>query len=268
MPKIRFTKAIKTRILQSLFFITSLYGLISFPFHWTIYGLCSYIFLETIAGNIGLHRYFGHRSFETYGFIQPIFRFFCHYIGVGSVVSWVGQHRYHHKHSDTVKDVHSPHYQGLFKIMFGVWNLNVERKMITDILKDQKLLYWHRNYFKFHLLIIGIYLIFDYYLNTHFFYSLYALPNLMCLLSGYVLAIVTHIHGYQTYPVGDKSSNSWIANIYTLGEGWHNNHHANPDNYRQGELWYEWDLPAFLIEHFLAKNLPMKNPKLSTSVSS
>ena len=258
MPKIRFTKAIKTRLLQLCFFSVSLYGLIFFPIKWTIYGLFSYIFLETLAGNIGLHRYFGHKSFETYGFIKPLFRFLCHYIGVGSVVSWVGQHRYHHKHSDTPMDVHSPHYQGLWKIMFGIWNLKVERKMIVDILKDKKLLVWHRHYFRFHILIIIVYLIIDYHFKTFLFYALYALPNLMCLLSGYVLAVVTHIHGYQTYPLGDQSRNSWIANIYTLGEGWHNNHHANPNNCRQGELWYEWDFPAFLIECFFKKLLRIK----------
>ena len=252
--KIRWTKALKTRLLQLMFFIVSVYGLIFFPLQWAVYGLIAYVFLESLAGNIGLHRYYGHKSFETYNFFKPLFRFLCHYIGVGSVLSWVGQHRYHHKYSDTAKDVHSPHHQGILKIMFGMWNLKVERQMVADILKDKKLIRWHRHYFKFHILIAGIYLIIDWYFKSHFFYALYALPNLLCLLSGYVLAIVTHIHGYQTYPVEDQSRNSWIANIYTLGEGWHNNHHNNPENYRQGERWHEWDLPAFLIETLFLKN--------------
>ena len=256
--KIRFTKAIKTRILQLIFLITSIYGLFFLSLEWTICALLSYIFLEIVAGNIALHRYFGHKSFETYNFMKPFFRFICHYIGVGSVLSWVGQHRYHHQYSDTPQDVHSPHYQGLFKIMFGIWTLKVEKKMIVDILKDKKLMFWHHNYFKFHVCIIGVYLIVDYFFKMHFFYSLYALPNLMCLFSGYVLAIVTHIHGYQTYSVKDESRNSWIANIYTLGEGWHNNHHAKPDSYKQGELWYEWDIPAFFIKYFFKKPIPEK----------
>ena len=84
------------------------------------------------------------------------------------------------------------------------------------------------------------------------------MPALMCLISGYVLATVTHYHGYKTYKVNDHSTNSWIANVYTLGEGWHNNHHAKPNQMRQGEQWWEWDLPAFIIERFLSVNRAQK----------
>ncbi len=249
----RWTKAVKIRILQLVFFVVSIMGILTLSFQWTLLGLFSYVFLETVAGNIALHRYFAHKSFETYTFIEPIFRFLSHYIGLGSVVSWVATHRYHHKHSDTVKDAHSPHHQGIFKIIFGLWNLNIERKMIRDILQDKKLLKWHRHYFKFHIFIIGLFISIDFIFKSHFFYSLYALPNLLCLLSGYVLVVITHSHGYQTYPTGDESRNSWIANIYTLGEGWHNNHHAQPDNYQSGELAHEWDLPALLIRWLFLK---------------
>lgn len=245
-------KNYQIRLLQGFFLITSMIGLVIAPFQWIIGAVIVYAFLETFAGNIALHRYFGHKSFKTSPTWESILRFLGHYIGVGSVMSWVGQHRYHHLHSDTPEDVHSPRHQGILKILFGVWQVKIERAMIKDVLKDSKLSWWHHNYWRFHIAVILLLLTIDLLFGTYFLFACYALPNLMCLISGYVLAIVTHWHGYQTYPI-DYSTNSWIANIYTLGEGWHNNHHAHPTRLRQGEEWWEWDLPAFVVEKFIAK---------------
>jgi stearoyl-CoA desaturase (delta-9 desaturase) len=214
-----------------------------------------YTILETFAGNIALHRYFGHRSFETSKRWDTVLRFLGHYIGVGSVISWVGQHRHHHKHSDTDRDVHDFRRLGIMTVVFGIWNVSIDRMLIRDVLRDKKLVWWHNNYWKFHIVVILSYLIIDIIFGTYLLFALYALPNLMCLISGYVLAIVTHVHGYRTHhiPGGDMATNSWIANIYTLGEGWHNNHHAFPKRLRQGEEWWEWDLPAFVIEKVIKK---------------
>lgn len=244
-------RPLKTRLHQLFLGLASLVAIWMCPWPWLALSVLAYIFLETMAGNIGLHRYFGHRSFETTSFVEGLFRFLCHYIAVGSVLSWVGQHRYHHKYSDTESDIHSPYHQGIFKICFGMWSLQAERPMVRDYLKDKKLIWWHRNYFKFHISIILIFAATDLLMGSYLLLCLYALPAFLCLLSGYILAIGAHMHGYQTYKTGDESRNSWLVNIYTLGEGWHNNHHANPERLRQGEKWYEWDLPAWVVEKIL-----------------
>jgi len=240
----------KIRLLQGSLFCYSIIGLFLFNLEFTLLGILAYCFLETIGGNIGLHRYFCHRQFITSKFYHNLLIFFSHYIAVGSVLSWVGQHRWHHDNADTEHDQHSPYFKGLMEIFFGVWEMNIPRKYVKDVIKDKTLLFWHKNYFKFHIGIIVILLL----IGPEYLYSLYALPCLMCLISGYVLATVTHYHGYRTYQTEDHSTNSWIANIYTLGEGWHNNHHAYPTRIRQGEGKWEWDLPAFIIERFLNDN--------------
>jgi stearoyl-CoA desaturase (Delta-9 desaturase) len=245
-------KNYQIRLLQGFFLLVTIFGLILAPWQWIIIGTIFYVFLETLGGNIALHRYFGHRSFKTSDNWQKILRLLSHYIGVGSIMSWVGQHRYHHLHSDTDIDVHSPRHQGIWQILFGIWHVKIERSMIKDVLKDKELSWWHHNYWRFHILLIAFYLTIDLLFGTYFLFAAYAFPNLLCLISGYVLAIVTHYHGYKTYNIGDEATNSWIANIYTLGEGWHNNHHAFPNKLRQGEKWWEWDLPAFIIERFIA----------------
>ena len=241
----------KTRLLQLFYLLGSLYLIVVAP-QQILLGLVAYVFLETFAGNIGLHRYFGHRSFHCKPWVHNFLLFLGHYIGVGSVLSWVGQHRYHHMHSDTPEDVHSPYFQGLKTIFFGQWSLQVKPSSIKELTKDKTLVFWHRNYFKFHALIVLFWIAVDNFLGTYYLLTFYCFPNLMCLFSGYVLAVITHWHGYRTYETNDRSTNSWIANILTLGEGWHNNHHANPQRLFQGEKWYEWDLPALVIKYLLA----------------
>lgn len=250
---------VKIRVLQYMFLTISLLGLIFLPYQWIIIGLLAYIIYELFGGNIGLHRYFCHNSFQTNNTYNKILKFMSHYIGVGSVITWVGQHRHHHKFADTSNDVHNFRDLGTLKILFGIWQVNIERKMIKDVIKNNSLLWWHKNYYKFHILVLSIWLSIDLFFGTYFTFSLYAFPNLLCLISGYVLAITTHSHGYRTYNTPDQSTNSWIANIYTIGEGWHNNHHAHPQNARQGEKSWEWDLPAFIIENFLDVNRIKRN---------
>jgi sn-1 stearoyl-lipid 9-desaturase len=246
------------RLLQLFFLLISMLGILIAPGGWLLVGLFSYTVLETLGGNIALHRYFGHKSFKTNRFWHVLLAFLGHYIGVGMVISWVGQHRYHHKYSDTPRDVHSVDHGGIFKILFGIWKVKIESAMVRDVMKDPVLKFFQKNYWSMHIGIILVFFTLDIYFKTWLLFSLYALPNLMCLMSGYALAIVTHKRGYRTYELPDKSFNCWVTNVYTLGEGWHNNHHARPEKMRQGEKWWEWDLPAFVVEKFIEVQEPSR----------
>ena len=42
------------------------------------------------------------------------------------------------------------------------------------------------------------------------------------------------------------SRNNWLLALFTMGEGWHNNHHAYQSSVRQGFRWWEID-PTFYI---------------------
>ena len=44
--------------------------------------------------------------------------------------------------------------------------------------------------------------------------------------------------GSQRYVTGDDSRNNWLLAVITLGEGWHNNHHAYQSSARQGFRWW------------------------------
>jgi len=51
----------------------------------------------------------------------------------------------------------------------------------------------------------------------------------------------THLHGGRRFATRDESRNSWWVALLTGGEGWHNNHHANPVSARHRLAWYEFD---------------------------
>ena len=57
---------------------------------------------------------------------------------------------------------------------------------------------------------------------------------------------LSHLVGRQPYITGDQSRNNWVIALLTMGEGWHNNHHAYQASVRQGFRWWEFD-PTFYI---------------------
>jgi stearoyl-CoA desaturase (delta-9 desaturase) len=58
---------------------------------------------------------------------------------------------------------------------------------------------------------------------------------------------LAHVHGSQRYVTGDDSRNNWWLALITLGEGWHNNHHAYQRSTRQGFRWYEVDITYYVL---------------------
>jgi stearoyl-CoA desaturase (delta-9 desaturase) len=62
---------------------------------------------------------------------------------------------------------------------------------------------------------------------------------------------LAHVAGRRRYVTGDDSRNNWLLAIVTLGEGWHNNHHAYQSSVRQGFRWWEYD-PTFYVLKLLS----------------
>ena len=59
---------------------------------------------------------------------------------------------------------------------------------------------------------------------------------------------LAHLFGYRTYNTADDSRNNWFVALLTLGEGWHNNHHADARSARHGHRWFEIDLTITVIQ--------------------
>src|SRR6185295_4810329 len=64
--------------------------------------------LRSTAVVIGYHRYFAHRSFKTSRAMQFVLAVGGSLGAERGVLWWADTHRYHHRHADTPRDIHSP----------------------------------------------------------------------------------------------------------------------------------------------------------------
>jgi stearoyl-CoA desaturase (delta-9 desaturase) len=56
-----------------------------------------------------------------------------------------------------------------------------------------------------------------------------------------------HLFGYRNYETDDNSRNNMLVAIITNGEGWHNNHHADPNSASNQRHWWEVDLTYLFL---------------------
>jgi stearoyl-CoA desaturase (delta-9 desaturase) len=75
---------------------------------------------------------------------------------------------------------------------------------------------------------------------------------------------VTHLWGYRNYDTPDSSRNNVIVALLNNGEGWHNNHHADPRSARHGHKWWEFDLAWLTVRllEVIALAWDVKRPSL------
>ncbi|MFP2926134.1 acyl-CoA desaturase [Pyxidicoccus sp. 3LG] len=72
-------------------------------------GLLVGMYLLTMTGiELGFHRYFSHRTFETTRPLRALLLILGSMAGQGSALLWSGVHRWHHAHTDAPGDLHSP----------------------------------------------------------------------------------------------------------------------------------------------------------------
>src|SRR4029077_4193226 len=93
--------------------------------------LASMYVLTSIGVEVGLHRAFSHRAFETTRVMKGLLAAFCSMAAEGSVLYWAAGHRRHHSHSDTGGDPHSPYVRNLqvsdesMSTLRGLWHSHV-----------------------------------------------------------------------------------------------------------------------------------------------
>ena len=66
--------------------------------------------------------------------------------------------------------------------------------------------------------------------------------------STWLINSATHLRGYRNFAVEDGSRNLWWVALLTYGEGWHNNHHAQPRVAQAGQRWWEIDATWWAIQ--------------------
>lgn len=241
-----FNTQIKTLHLLNIILTLTGVGYLVLDFSWGYFfsAVVSFLVFGIVGANVGLHRYFSHRNFKTNRFWQTVLAIIGTLTSLGSILSWVAIHRYHHLHADTELDVHSPRHIGWWRAYTYDWNrAQISKKFIRDLVNNPLIIFCHRHYFA----IVFSYVLLLALINPWLVVFAYAIPATGCLNGVAAVTVIGHIHGYVSHPVNDTSKNSWIACVFSLGEGWHNNHHARPYNWRQGERWWEIDPPSWVI---------------------
>jgi stearoyl-CoA desaturase (delta-9 desaturase) len=195
----------------------------------------------------GYHRYFSHRSYATSRVFQFILACLAQSSAQKSVLWWAAKHRHHHLFSDTEHDVHSPRHTGFLFAHLG-WIFarkhdTVDLVKVGDFTKYPELMWLH----KYELAPAVVLAVISFLiagwagLVVGFFWSTVAVYH-----ATFCINSLAHVHGSKRYVTGDDSRNNWLLAFFTMGEGWHNNHHAYQASVRQGFRWWEVD-PTFYI---------------------
>ena len=235
-------------------------------FHWAELGLLLGMYTITVLGvTVGFHRLFVHRSFETYLPVKVILTALGSMALQGTMIHWVGLHRWHHQHSDNPEDVHSPHHggRGILGFLRGFWHSHIGwafradppglDRYVQDLQKSPTLRAASSLFPLWAILGLlvpaaiggavagswwgawigmvwgGLVRIF---LVHHVTWSI----NSVC-----------HIWGFRPFRSEDESRNNIVLGILAFGEGWHNTHHAFPTSARHGLRWWEFDLSYLVI---------------------
>jgi len=76
------------------------------------------------------------------------------------------------------------------------------------------------------------------------------------------------LFGYRNYETNDNSRNNALVAIIASGEGWHNNHHADPNSASNQRHSWEIDLTYLLLRLLLLLGLAwdVQLPKRAATV--
>ena len=236
--------------------------------HWHDLIVFGVVYLLTAIGiTVGFHRLLTHRSFETSPLLRGAFAALGSAAIEGPVISWVADHRKHHAFSDEEGDPHSPHVghghglkgtlRGLVHAHVGWLFIHTQRgskeRYAPDLLADPVVRWVDRTF----LLWVAVGLAVPFVLGLALGGTLAS--GLTGLLWGglvrmfvvhhitYSINSLCHTFGRQAFATRDESRNlAWLA-IPSLGEAWHNNHHAFPTSAVHGLGRRQVDVSGWVI---------------------
>ena len=226
------------------------------------------VVMYAIAGHgitVGFHRYFTHGSFKANRPLRIALAVAGSLAIEGPVVRWVADHRKHHKYSDQEGDPHSPWrygesvpalMKGLYHAHMG-WLFDVEqtsqRQYAPDLLEDRDIVKVSRAFPALVLVslllpaVIGGLWSWSWQgaLTAFFWASLVRVALLHHVT--WSINSICHAVGNRPFMSRDKSGNVWWLSVLSMGESWHNLHHADPTSARHGVLRGQIDSSARLI---------------------
>lgn len=257
----------KNRLIENAVLVVYFLVIIALPAIATVYGVFLFIqgqvtwihflilfIMHGLTGlgiTIGFHRMLVHKGFKTFQPIRAILLTLACIALEGPPSTWASIHTKHHAFSDQPEDPHSPKFKGFFHAHIG-WMFTLRFHEIDEIknrygkrfTNDSLVRFFDRTFLIWPILMAII------------LYFFAGWPGVLWggwirmftfLQSTYCVNSVCHMFGSRDYETSDTSRNNAIVAILTLGEGWHNNHHAFPQSVDHGLKWWQLDISKYVI---------------------
>ncbi len=218
--------------------------------------------------SIGFHRLLAHRSFTARRPLKLVLVALGSMAYEGGPIAWVANHRRHHVFADTAADPHSPqhHGGGVGGQLRGLWHAHVGwlftaqhapwQRRADDLLADRDIVVIDKLFPVFCVVSLvlpfGLGWLLGGTVGAAFSALLWAGLVRVCVLHHATWSInsLCHMFGRRPFATKDRSSNVAALAIVSMGESWHNGHHAFPRSARHGLLRGQWDSSAMLIRAF------------------
>jgi stearoyl-CoA desaturase (Delta-9 desaturase) len=208
------------------------------------------------------HRYFSHKAFKIDRRWQFVFAVLGNASAQRGPLWWAGHHRHHHRFVDTEKDVHSPSRHGFWWSHMG-WltsraNFVTPYRYVKEWTRFPELVWLNRFDTVVPIILVAVLYGFGAVLGRlapglgtsgaqmviwGFFISTVVLFHATCTINS-----IDHMVGTRRFDTPDTSRNNALLALFTLGEGWHNNHHHYAVSARQGFRWWELDITYLLLK--------------------
>lgn len=237
-----------------------------FGWDWFLFGVFLFYYIATGTSiTLGYHRLFSHKAFKAKWPVKLFVLLFGAAAFENSALWWSSEHRKHHKHVDTDDDPYDIT-KGFFWAHMG-WLMfklkpDTPTENVQDLKKD-KLVMWQHKWV--HPISFVVSFIIPALIG--YGYATYSgMDPIVGALGGFLLPGVArvvmvqhatfcinslcHMIGSQPYSTNHSARDSWIAAIFTMGEGYHNYHHEFQWDYRNGvkpwqldpSKWFIWGL--------------------------
>ena len=186
----------------------------------------------------------------------------------GSVVSWVANHRRHHVHSDQPGDPHSPHAgaSGPLGAVRGFLHAHVgwlfasdstsPERYAADLIRDRDVRRIDRLFPLWAFTSLALPFVLGWLWSGSLVGGVTAFVWAgllrMALLHHVTWSVnsICHMFGRRPFRTEDRSRNVAVLSVVSMGESWHNLHHAYPSSARHGVGRGQMDSSARLIRWF------------------
>jgi stearoyl-CoA desaturase (delta-9 desaturase) len=218
-----------------------------------------------LGATVGFHRYFTHGAFKA----KRALRIALAVVGTmsvqGPILHWVADHRRHHAFADKEGDPHSPWLFGTSPAALarGFWHAHLgwvlerdltnQERFAPDLLADRDLRIIHRLFGPLTILTLALPAVLGGLISwtwegavTAFFWAGLVRVTALHHVTWSVNS-VCHMIGERPFAARDRSANFWPLAILSMGESWHNLHHADPTSARHGVLRGQIDISARTI---------------------